>query len=79
MRRKRVDSETFCSAERVRLYNQHAPYSRYQVMEIGLCSKQEKVSYAPVSSPVVTWKVDCSMRKGPRIPLKIEMEITLTW
>ena len=42
MRRTRVDSETFWSAERVRLHPQHTPYSRCEVMEFWFCSKQKK-------------------------------------
>ena len=44
VRRTRVDSETFWSAERVRLHHQHTPYSRYQVMEFWFWSKQKKNS-----------------------------------
>ena len=53
VRRTRVDSETFWSAERVRLHHQHTPYSRCQVMEFWFCSKQKKKKKGAQSCPTL--------------------------
>ena len=77
MRRTRVDSETFWSAERVRLHHQHTPYSRCQVMEFWFYSKQKKKKkYHTWNSVLLAANLDDGSFFLSRVPVVLLIEMS---